>query len=193
MPKFLLAIAILFCTLFINTSSSFAQDAEMGLTKLSKQDEAKYRQIIDTPIDQSLLNSTKIDLYIKKEVAAIMLGDQIFRESNLIEWSKIDVTAKMSLRSVYSNMGRHDDAVRIGQELLKEQIPEMRFGATKARNYCYLAHDYMLINDLTKANEFLLLAENEIKSMRNNSFRGSDLQAWYSRAESEFFYINPFI
>ena len=187
MPKFLLAIAIVFGTLFINTSPSFAQDAEMGLMKLSKQDEAKYRQIIDTPIDQNLLNSTKIDLFIKKEVAAIMLGDQIFRESNLIEWSKIDTTAKMSLRNLYSNMGRHEDAVRIGQELLKEQIPEMRFGATKARNYCYLAHDYMLINDFQKANEYLLLAENEIKSMRNNNLRGSDLQAWYVRAESEYF------
>ena len=165
----------------------FAQDTEMGLTKLSNQEEAKYRQIIETPIDPSLLNLAKIDLHIKKEVAAIMLGDQAFRERNLIEWSKIDTTAKMSLRNFYSNMGRHEDAVRIGHELLKEQIPEMRFGATKARNYCYLAHDYMLINDLSKANEYLLLAENEIKSMRNNNFRGSDLQAWYVRAESEFF------
>jgi hypothetical protein len=40
----------------------------------------------------------------------------------------------------------------------------------------------MLINDLSKANEYLLLAENEIKSMRNNNLRGSDLQAWYVRA-----------
>jgi len=34
MPKFLLAIAIAFGALFFN-SLSFAQDAEMGLTKLS--------------------------------------------------------------------------------------------------------------------------------------------------------------
>jgi CHAT domain-containing protein len=186
MPKFLLAIAIAFGALFFN-SLGFAQDAEMGLTKLSKQDVANYRQIIDTPIDQGLLNSTKIDLHIKKEVAAIMLGDQIFREKNLIEWIKIDVTAKVSLRRLYSNLGRHEDAVRIGLELLKEPIPEMQFGATKARNYCYLADDYMRINDLPKANEYLLLAESEIKSMRNNNSRRSDLQAWYFRAESEYF------
>jgi tetratricopeptide (TPR) repeat protein len=186
MPKFLLVFVLAVSALFFNTPS-FAQDAEMGLTKLSKQDEAKYRQIIDAPIDQSLLNSTKIDLYIKKEVAAIMLGDQIFREKNLVEWAKIDTTAKMPLRNFYSNLGRHEDAVRIGHELLKERIPEMQFGATKARNYCYLADDYMRINDLPKANEYLLLAESEIKSMRNNNSRRSDLQAWYFRAESEYF------
>ncbi|MEY4017046.1 MAG: hypothetical protein RLZZ189_844, partial [Pseudomonadota bacterium] len=138
MPKFLLAFALAVSALFFS-ATSFAQDTEMGLTKLTKEDVEKYRQIIDAPVDQSLLNSTKIDLYIKKEVAAIMLGDQISREKNLLEWIKIDATAKVSLRRLYSNSGRHEDAVRIGLELLKEPIPEMQFGATKARNYCYLA------------------------------------------------------
>ena len=186
MPKFLLAFALAVSALFFS-ATSFAQDTEMGLTKLTKEDVEKYRQIIDAPVDQSLLNSTKIDLYIKKEVAAIMLGDQISREKTLLEWIKIDATAKVSLRRLYSNSGRHEDAVRIGLELLKEPIPEMQFGATKARNYCYLADDYMRINDLPKANDYLLLAESEIKSMRNNNFRRSDLQAWYFRAESEYY------
>ena len=106
MPKFLLAFALAVSALFFS-ATSFAQDTEMGLTKLTKEDVEKYRQIIDAPVDQSLLNSTKIDLYIKKEVAAIMLGDQISREKNLLEWIKIDATAKVSLRRLYSNSGNH--------------------------------------------------------------------------------------
>jgi hypothetical protein len=53
--------------LALHSPNLMAQDPEMGLTKLSKEDLAKYRQIIDDPIDQGLLNSTKIDLYIKFE------------------------------------------------------------------------------------------------------------------------------
>ena len=52
--------------LSLHSPNLMAQDPEMGLTKLSKEDLAKYRQIIDDPIDQSLLNLTKIDLHIKK-------------------------------------------------------------------------------------------------------------------------------
>lgn len=174
-------------SLIFHLPSLIAQDSEMGLLKLSKQDEEKYRKIIDDPIGQSLLNSEKIDLFIKKEVAAITLGDEVFREKNLLEWIKIDVTAKIALHRLYSRVGRHEDAVRIGLELLKDPAPEMQFGATKARNYCYLADHYMRMNDLPKANEYLLLAESEIKSMRNAGSRFAVNQAWYFRAESEYF------
>jgi hypothetical protein len=75
----------------------------------------------------------KIDLHIKKEVAAIMVGDQIFRERNLIEWSKIDTTAKMSLRQFYPRIWVDMRTLyELVKRLLKEQIPEMRFGATKS-------------------------------------------------------------
>ena len=41
----------------------------MGLSKLSTEEEQKYQQILDTPVDVNSLNTTKINRYSEKAVA----------------------------------------------------------------------------------------------------------------------------
>ena len=97
MLKFLLAFVLAVSALFFN-APSFAQDSEMGLAKLSAADEKRYREILETPIDENQLNLKKIDAYKEKENAFLMLGEHKGREENLVAWSKIDPDGKWSLR-----------------------------------------------------------------------------------------------
>ena len=55
MLKFLLAFVLAVSALFFS-ATSFAQDAEMGLAKLSAADEKRYREILEQPIDENQLN-----------------------------------------------------------------------------------------------------------------------------------------
>ena len=86
-----------------------AQDSEMGLTKLSTEEEKRYREILDKPIDSSALNSTKINSYIEKDNASHILGELKLREANLIEWAKIDAEGKANLRTFYSFAGNYEE------------------------------------------------------------------------------------
>ena len=105
MPKFLLAFAITFGTLFFN-SLSFAQDSEMGLAKLSAADEKRYREVLEKPIDSGALNTTRINAYKEKENAYLMLGETAGREENLVAWAKIEHDGKWSLRNYLTVMGK---------------------------------------------------------------------------------------
>ena len=46
--------------LAFHSPNLMAQDSDMGLTKLSTEEEKRYREILDRPIDSSALNSSKI-------------------------------------------------------------------------------------------------------------------------------------
>ena len=74
MLKFLLAFVLAVSALFF-TATSFAQDSEMGLAKLSAADEKRYREILEKPIDLGALNTTRINSYKEKENAYLMLGE----------------------------------------------------------------------------------------------------------------------
>ncbi len=90
MPKFLLAFALAVSALFFS-ATSFAQDSEMGLAKLSAADEKRYREILEKPIDAGASEYlTRINAYKEKENAYLMLGETAGREENLVAWSKID-------------------------------------------------------------------------------------------------------
>ena len=105
-------------------SLSFAQDFDTGLAKLSAVDESRYREILARPVDPSWLNLKKIQLYKEKQVAAAMLGDYQGREENLLEWAKIDIDGKWNLRGYLSALGRFDESVKIGNEvILLERFP----------------------------------------------------------------------
>ena len=43
-----------------------AQDSEMGLTKLSTEEEKRYREILEKPIDENQLNLKKL-MHIRKK------------------------------------------------------------------------------------------------------------------------------
>ena len=182
MRKFLIAFAIAFPALFL-CAHSFAQDSEMGLAKLSVADESRYREILARPIDPSWLNLKKIQLYKEKQVAAAMLGDFTGREENLIEWAKIDIDGKWNLRGYLSALGRFDESVKIGNEVISAE----RFPPSAARIRSYVAMDYLNINDIAKAEELFESAEKilryELGSVRPNAKSAY----WIARAETEVY------
>ena len=182
MPKFLLAIAITFGTLFFN-SLSFAQDSEMGLTKLSTQEEKRYREILEKPIDENQLNLKKIDAYKEKENAFLMLGETAGREANLIAWSKIDPDGKWSLRAYWGLMGKYEDSIRIGNEIINES----KFPPSSVRSRLYMAIDYLQINQIDKAKELIDKAESIIKYDFGRVPRNGGTVIWIIRAETEFY------
>ena len=165
--------------------SSFAQDGELGLSKLSAEDEKRYREIVSKPIDESQLNLKKIAAYKEKEQAFIMLGENNGREENMIAWSKIDPDAKWSLRQYWSVMGRFEEAFKIGNEI----IAESRFPPSAVRMRTYMAHDYLLTNQIDKAKELLDKAESIMKYEFGGIRRGrADTSLWIARAEAEFYF-----
>ena len=67
------------------SSSLFAQEEEITLSKLSAADESRYREILAKPIDKSWLNKEKIQLFRQKHAASIMLSENAGKEENLLE------------------------------------------------------------------------------------------------------------
>jgi len=182
MPKFLLAFALAVSALFFSVPS-FAQDSEMGLAKLSAADEKRYREILEKPIDENQLNLKKIDAYKEKEHAFSMLGEDKGREENLIAWSKIDPDGKWSLRGYWGAMGKYDDAIRIGNEIINES----KFPPSSARIRLYMAVDYLQTNQIDKAKELLDKAESIIKYDFGRVPRNGGTVIWIIRAETEFY------
>ena len=182
MRKFLIAFAIAFSTVFIN-SLSFAQDSDMGLAKLSAADESRYREILARPIDPSWLNLKKIQLYKEKQVAAAMLGDFTGREENLTEWAKIDIDGKWNLRGYLSGIGRFDESVKVGNEIISAE----RFPPSAARIRSYVAMDYLSINDITMAEELFQSAVNIIKNEFGTIRPNGRSSYWIARAEAEVY------
>ena len=182
MPKFLLAFALAVSALFFS-ATSFAQDSEMGLAKLSAADEKRYREILEKPIDAGALNTTRINAYKEKENAYLMLGETAGREQNLDAWAKIDIAGKWSLRHYLTTMGRYEEAVKVGKEITSET----KFPSPLVRIRAYMAHDYLLTNQVEKAKELLEQAEyiikNDFRNMRRNSI---DLVHAF-RAEADFY------
>ena len=110
--------------LAICSQNSIAQDIDTGFSKLSHQDERRYREILDKPVDPGWLNIKKILLYKEKRVAAEMLGDRQGLEENLREWAQIDIDGKWNLRSYLSSMGRFEESVKVGYEVIEyERFP----------------------------------------------------------------------
>jgi len=126
-----------------------AQDSDMGLGKLSAADESRYREILARPIDPSWLNLKKIQLYKEKQVAAAMLGDYKGREEDLIEWAKIDIDGKWNLRGYLSGIGKFEESVKVGNEIISLE----KYPPSAARIRSYVAMDYLGINEFTKAEE----------------------------------------
>ena len=184
MPKFLLVFALAVSALFFS-STGFAQDSEMGLAKLSAADEKRYREILEKPIDAGALNTTRINAYKEKENAYLMLGETAGREENLVAWSKIEHDGKWSLRNYLTVMGRFEEALKVGNEI----ISEAKFVNGQVRIRAYVAHDYLLTNQIDKAKELLDKAEAIIKYEFPRAFRGNSVAVmWLLRAEAEFYY-----
>jgi CHAT domain-containing protein len=81
-------------------------------------------------------------------------------------------------------MGKFDDAFRIGNEIINES----RFPPSAVRIRVYMAHDYLLTNQIDKAKELLDKAESIIKYEFGGVRRGrADTGLWILRGEAEFY------
>jgi len=142
-------LATIVISLIFHMPGVMAQDSDMGLGKLSAADESRYREILARPIDPSWLNLKKIQLYKEKQVAAAMLGDYKGREEDLIEWAKIDIDGKWNLRGYLSGIGKFEESVKVGNEIISLE----KYPPSAARIRSYVAMDYLGINESTKAEE----------------------------------------
>ena len=183
MLRVLIQIFLVIGVLLMQPLTALAQDGELGLSKLSAEDEKRYREIVSKPIDESQLNLKKIAAHKEKEQAFIMLGESEGREENMIAWAKVDPEAKWTLRQYWSMMGRYEDSFRIGNEI----INETKFPPSAVRIRVYIAHDYLLTNQIEKAKELLDKAESIMKYEFGGIRRGRpDTGLWIARGEAEF-------
>ena len=177
----ILVLVGLTLNLMLCSQNSVAQDIDTGFSKLSHQDERRYREILDKPVDAGWLNIKKILLYKEKRVAAEMLGDRQGLEENLREWAQIDIDGKWNLRSYLSSMGRFEESVKVGYEVIEYE----KFPPAAARIRSYVALDYLNINDVKKAEELLRGAEEIMRyglsSIRLNARSSANI----ARAETE--------
>ena len=160
-----------------------AQDSEMGLAKLSAQDESRYREILARPVDPGWLNIKKSQLFREKSVAASMLGDYQGREENLIEWAKIDIDGKWQLRNFLSGLGRFEESVKVGNEVIAAE----KYAPSAARARANVAMDYLNINDFSKAEELFNSAEKIIRNEFSQVRPGLRSSFFIARAETEVY------
>jgi CHAT domain-containing protein len=135
------------------------------------------------PTDPSWLNLKKIQSYKEKQVAAAMLGDYQGREENLIEWSKIDIDGKWNLRGYLSGIGKFEESVNVGNEI----ISLTKYPPSAARIRSYVAMDYLSINNISKAEELFKSAENIMKYEFRNVRPDARSAYWIARAEAELY------
>ena len=194
-PKIFSLFALLIC-FYLGFANSYAQDAQISLGQLSREDEQKYQQILNTPVDPNTLNRTKINLFSQKDLAAIMLGNTNKREEILKDWSKLDDEGKLNLRKFYSAMGRFEEAIKVTDELLNSKDPRFAWVANRSRILSMQATDYLAINQFDKAEEFIKEAESLASRLRTHDggwlvtqLRGRDAPLIILSAEGELAFV----
>jgi len=177
MSRFLLALVLF----FFNASAAYAQDDAEVMVRLTPEQEKTFREVLAKPIDQTTLYTTQAVAYKEKIRAAMMLGESSQQEENLLAWSRIDPDGLWNLRSFYTEMGRHDKAIAVAQQI----IPSTTFPPSAARIRVYMAMNYLSINDTAKAKTLFEEAE---AFLREGTSRFPRAQAgWLPRAQTEFY------
>ena len=132
------AVLIFFAFIFV-TFRSWAQFDDAPPIKLDQAEVQRLRSILDAEIDQTQLNTKKIEQHKQKEIAAAALGDFAAREKNLRQWMQIDQEGAWVLRSVLSNTERRAEAYEIGLSIIQKE----RQPVASARMKLFVASDYV--------------------------------------------------
>jgi CHAT domain-containing protein len=146
--------------LSLSAGLCWAQFEDTAPIKLEPAEAQRLRQVLDAEIDPSLLNSNKVEIHKKKELAAVALGDSAAREKNLREWMKLDEDGAWILRSYLANTERRAESYEIGLNIIKNA----RWPIVGARMSIMLADAYIDDNDLKNANAMLTSAENALRT-----------------------------
>ena len=181
--RYTLKAALIFFALIFFTFESRAQFDDAPPIKIDQAERQRLRSILDSEIDQSQLNTKKIEQHKQKELAAAALGDFAAREKNLREWMLIDQEGAWVLRSVLSNTERRAEAYEIGHSIIQKE----RQPIVSARMKLYVASDYIEDNELVKASELFLQTEGVIRSMPRNGRNGE--QTFLLLDTEIFFYL----
>lgn len=160
----------------------FAQDEAQQSLKLSEQETARLRAILDAPIDPNGLKSSVLEAYKQKDTAAWKLGDMVKRESILREWAAVDPNARWALRGFLAQTEKRPEAYELGHELIRQ----LKWPPDAVRLRSELARDYMNDSNLKQASVLFEEAEAIIKNELGNLNRRGPNAYWAARAEMEF-------
>ena len=180
--RYTLKAALIFFALIFFTFESWAQFDDAPPIQIDQAERQRLRSILDSEIDQSQLNTKKIEQHKQKELAAAALGDFAAREKNLREWMLIDQEGAWVLRSVLSNTERRAEAYEIGHSIIQKE----RRPIVSARMKLYVASDYIEDNELVKASELFLQTEGVIRSMPRSGRNGEQT---FLLLDTEIFFI----
>lgn len=162
-------------------SPVLGQDDPDAIGKLTPEQEKSLREILAKPIDEKAMYTRQSAQYMEKTRAAMMLGEMAQQESLLQAWARIDTSGLWSLRGFYSSMGRYQEAIEVAQKV----IEGAKFPPELVRMHCYVAMDYIAINELDKAKAAFDKAEEWMKQGVGPFTRAAP--GWLPRAQTEFY------
>ena len=170
------------CVLF--SGVSWAQLDEQAPLKLPEAERVRLQAILDTPIDQNSLLTTRANLYRQKDLAAVKLGDNSKREQNLREWAQFSPeSGKWSLFSYLAATEKRAEAYQLGNELI--QI--VKYPPSAVRIRVQLAGYYIEDSNVKEAARLIDAAESITRvDLRNMPRRGSDA-FWIARADVDLY------
>ncbi|OYU31753.1 MAG: hypothetical protein CFE39_06890 [Comamonadaceae bacterium PBBC2] len=170
-------------------SLASAQEEAQQTLKLSEQEVARLKAILDSPIDPNGLRSNVLEAYKQKDTAAWKLGDMSRRESILREWAALEPNARWALRGFLSQTEKRAEAYELGREL----IGQLKWPPDAVRLRCELARDYMNDSNFKQATALLEEAEAVIKNEFGSLNRRGANAYWAARAEMEFNYSKSYL
>ncbi|MFM7024811.1 MAG: CHAT domain-containing protein [Limnohabitans sp.] len=131
----------------------------------------KLRAIADQEVDPNQLNSSKVEQFKQKELAAVKLGDMVAREKNLREWMKFDEDGAWILRGYLATTERRAEAYELGHQIIRKTA----WPPSKARMSVFVAENYIEDGDLIKANELLTSAETTLRTSSRSARDGAGI------------------
>jgi CHAT domain-containing protein len=179
--KYFFTALLLFCVFGIHAQD---QNLDQAGVRLSAQERERLQLILDKPIDQSSLFSSRVVLHRDKDLAAFKLGDVVRREENLRAWAAIDPQdGKWGLFGFLMDTQNRAEGYRLGRELVNEH----KWPPNRVRLRIQLARNYMDDSNLKESAKLMAEAENILRSDVKNMPRQGNTTFWILRAEVEFY------
>ena len=100
---------------------------------ISAEERARLQELLAQAVPADLPKPQRIDLYGRKNVAAIRLGDWTAREAVLREWAAIDASGKWELRIALSGTEKHAEGLALGQQMIAEEKVPARLAQLRIR------------------------------------------------------------
>lgn len=172
------------CALSLYVLPAWSQMGDQEAQHLSAEETQRLLQILDTPIDPNALKSTLIPLFRAKDIAALKLGDFLYRERNSRAWMKVDsdISPKWSLWLTLNVTGQYTEAGQLGKELLSEVV----FPSSKVRLRAGMMQFALDRGQLKLAAEMMDSAEKIIRYDFPTTRRFTGLDFHEARARGEF-------